>query len=125
MPDSAREVLKVKAHEQRRAVASLLTGLRLSLPLWQHLLELLIPLPTLLFLETRRCHDFFLIDHKVDSLACFWSLASGKGHHGKAVFSERIIDHGGWEMLDVGIDGRKSVRLVIILVHLFLGVSLQ
>lgn len=39
--------------------------------------------------------------------------------------AKRIIDHGGWEMLDVGIDGRKNIRLVIILVHLFLRVSLQ
>lgn len=39
--------------------------------------------------------------------------------------AKRIIDHGGWEMLEIGIDGKKSAGVVIILFHLFFRVSLQ
>jgi hypothetical protein len=69
MPDSAREVLRLKAHDQQRALAVRRTGLRLYLPLWRHLPELLIHLLTLLFLETRRCYDLlFHVYHMADSL---------------------------------------------------------
>jgi len=59
MLGNAREALRLEARERRTVVAGLRTDVQLCLPLWQHPQELPIPLPTLLFLETRRSYDPF------------------------------------------------------------------